>query len=256
MTKSQNVITLFLLACLLVASPEAFAKKKKSKGRGSGGCSTNIVRSSMYFVPHIKDYCSPATVPCKAFKNEVRMQGSGAMFGNQTYQYSPRSKSDYITRDIGECDTAVGAANECLIPFISVAADPKFYEMGDVISMPTMKGREIQLPNGKKMIHPGYFIVHDTGGAIKGKNRFDFFTGSFDDHNANNAFGYDGFADLAITDKKSCNPKKQFTVVRQGTNKYDDIMVAINEAKLGVAEQKMLASSIDNVRTNYVRGVQ
>ncbi|KYG67257.1 hypothetical protein AZI86_09640 [Bdellovibrio bacteriovorus] len=239
-----------LVALSFVISSEALAaKKRKAK---AGGCGAGIATSSVYFVPHIKDYC-PTPKPCKAFKDEVRMQGSGTMSDNHVYTYTGK------TRDIGDCDTAIGAAGECLIPFVSIAADPKFYSMGDVISMPAMKGKEIQLPNGKKMLHPGYFIVHDTGGAIKGPNRFDFFTGSFDDHNSNNAFGYDGFSDLAMTDIKSCNKKKQFNVVRRGNDKYDSIITAIDHAKLGMAVPKMMASSENNAGRSsgggYVKGV-
>ena len=252
---------LIIIATTVALSQTAMAKAKKSPkkaARAKPSCSSQIAKSSMYFVPHIKDYCPSGSAPCPDFKKEVKMQGSGAMWGNQVFQYSPKknSRNDYVTRDIGNCDTAIGAAGECLIPFISIAADPKYYSMGDVIKMPEMKGRIIQLPNGKTMIHPGYFIVHDTGGAIKGVNRFDFFTGSYDDHNPKNAFGYDGFADLAMTDKKSCNPKKQFTVVRRGNDKYDGIIAAIEDAKLGLAEPKTYASSDTEERRGYFRGVQ
>lgn len=247
MTQKTFQMTSLLLALSFFISSEALAgKKRKIK---NSGCSAGIATSSVYFVPHIKDYC-PSPKPCPAFKEEVRMQGSGTMSGNQVYTYTGK------LRDIGECDTAIGAAGECLIPFVSIAADPRYYSMGDVISMPAMKGKEIPLPNGKKMIHPGYFIVHDTGGAIKGPNRFDFFTGSYDDHNSNNVFGYDGFSDLAMSDKKSCNKLKQFKVVRQGTDKYDGIIASIEHAKLGMAAPKMLASSDDSSRrSNHVRGI-
>ncbi len=49
--------------------------------------------------------------------------------------------------------------------------------MGDIIYMRSLADQEITLPSGRRVRHPGFLIVHDTGGAIKGPNRFDFFIG-------------------------------------------------------------------------------
>lgn len=61
----------------------------------------------------------------------------------------------------------------CIDPFYSVAADLTIYNLGDVIYMPLLKG--VVLPDGS--LHNGYVIVRDSGSAIKGYGRFDFFTG-------------------------------------------------------------------------------
>jgi 3D (Asp-Asp-Asp) domain-containing protein len=75
------------------------------------------------------------------------------------------------------CPQGMGAHNVCLDPYRSVAADPLYHKIGDVIYLPLL--RDQKLPNGET--HDGYFIVRDTGGAIKGEGRFDFFIG-FDDY--------------------------------------------------------------------------
>lgn len=70
-------------------------------------------------------------------------------------------------------DKVKGYKAMCLDPFYSVAADLTIYNLGDVIYVPAASG--MILPDGS--VHAGYFIVRDTGGAIKGYGRFDFFGG-------------------------------------------------------------------------------
>lgn len=132
--------------------------------------------------------------------------------------------------NLGSCDTAFGASGNCLIPFISVAADPHYYQMGDIIKMPSLQGKLIHLANGKTMIHPGFFIVQDTGGAIRGPNRFDFFTGSFNYNNNKNDFGIYATKETQMSDKGDCDDRKQFTVVRRSSSSYQDSMLAIEDS--------------------------
>ncbi len=61
----------------------------------------------------------------------------------------------------------------CLEPYITIAADLSIYNPGDVIFLP--KARGMELPSGK--MHDGFFVVADAGRLIKGKGRFDFFSG-------------------------------------------------------------------------------
>jgi len=77
----------------------------------------------------------------------------------------------------------------CLDPFHSVAADLSIYKLGQVIYIPTLVG--IELPDGSR--HDGYFVVRDSGGAIKGYGRFDFFTGFLG--RLKNPFAHVGFED-------------------------------------------------------------
>jgi len=72
-----------------------------------------------------------------------------------------------------------GVMNFRLIPFRTIAVDPKFIPYGTVIYIPSAKGKTIVLPDGKKAIHDGYFFAGDTGGAIK-ENHVDLFTGIYE----------------------------------------------------------------------------
>jgi 3D (Asp-Asp-Asp) domain-containing protein len=65
-----------------------------------------------------------------------------------------------------------------LIPFRSIAVDRKVIPYGTVIYIPKAKGDTIELPNGIKVIHDGYFFAADTGGLIN-NNHIDLFTGVY-----------------------------------------------------------------------------
>ena len=78
----------------------------------------------------------------------------------------------------------------CLDPFYSVAADLTLYHIGDVVFIRAAVG--LKMPDGT--IHDGYFIVRDSGQAIKGFGRFDFFTG-FNLNKSQNPLAQAGFGD-------------------------------------------------------------
>ncbi len=89
------------------------------------------------------------------------------------------------------CKFGYGVKSSCLDPFYTVAADLKIYTPGDVIYIPNLRG--LNLPNGSK--HNGYFIVRDTGRAIVGEGRFDFFSGYFSWRDNENPFTKIGLGD-------------------------------------------------------------
>ena len=71
-----------------------------------------------------------------------------------------------------EAEGPVGTAGVPLTPLISVAADPEHHPLGSLIWI------EHHPQTGLK---DGFAVVQDTGGAIKGPNRIDLFTGSGDE---------------------------------------------------------------------------
>jgi 3D (Asp-Asp-Asp) domain-containing protein len=92
------------------------------------------------------------------------------------------------------CRYGYGAKrNICLDPFHSIAADLSIYQLGQVIYIPSLVG--VNLPDGTR--HDGYFIVRDSGGAIKGYGRFDFFTGFWSNIRSN------PFAKVGLSDKST-----------------------------------------------------
>lgn len=137
---------------------------------------------------------------CPEFLRSVRMQGTGHV---SVKGLKHRLHYSGKLEPIEDCKTAIGAAGQCLIPFVHIAADPKFYGMGDIIEVPAL--RYVRLPrlDGKgDFIHPGYFVVADTGGGIRGQNRFDFFVGRLNPLGKANPFGPFG---KRLTDETHCN---------------------------------------------------
>lgn len=113
------------------------------------------------------------------------------------------------------CKTGRGSAGTCIIPFISIAADDDFNRAGTIISMPALHGKMIKLPNGKIKPHPGFFLIEDTGGAVKGRNKFDFFVGNPDVNQT--SFGNVESPDIPLVDATKCVDAKKFTKIPKYT---------------------------------------
>ena len=96
----------------------------------------------------------------------------------------------FMAVDEEVCPWGYGVSQICLDPYYSVAADLHYHKAGDVIFVNKLKG--LQLPNGET--HSGFMIVRDRGGAIKGADRFDFYTGILDYRDQTNPFTPVGFA--------------------------------------------------------------
>lgn len=82
-----------------------------------------------------------------------------------------RSRFRVSSQPFGE-----GAIGARLIPFRTIAVDPRFIPHGTVLFIPAARGTAIELDGGEKRTHDGYFFAADTGGAIKGPH-IDIFIG-------------------------------------------------------------------------------
>ena len=68
-----------------------------------------------------------------------------------------------------------------LVPYRTVAVDPKIIPYGTVLYIPDAKGTVINDSGNSTFVHDGFFFAGDTGGAIKG-NHIDVFTGKDNSH--------------------------------------------------------------------------
>ncbi len=137
-------------------------------------------------------------VLCRKHIKNCMMQGSCAVIKDQkrlllNYRKFKDHEPLFVLLEQTECPYGRGPGNVCLEPYYTVAADLKFHKQGDIIYVPELKG--ITLPNGE--IHDGFLIVRDSGGRIKGRNRFDFYTGftAYSDP-------YNPFTIIGLQDKK------------------------------------------------------
>lgn len=215
---------------MILMVPPAYGK------RDAFLCAPSIATTSTYYTPSAKVICKSNT-PCATFKEIVDVQGSGTLSKGKIFTSTGK------TVDIGNCETSIGRGNTCLLPYVSVAADLRYNELGDIIEVPALKGKEIRLSNGKIMKHPGYFIVDDKGAKshVSGPNRFDIYTGPHDLDDPNNAFGTEAPAVLRMTDKTECGPHKAFKAIKPGDAKYKVAQVAINQSLYAAGEEPVFA---------------
>jgi 3D (Asp-Asp-Asp) domain-containing protein len=199
-------------------------------------CKVPVATSTMYFTPSALKMCKKwyygkkakftesteyrsTQKVCKEFKAEVEMQGSGRYNPKEILTYTNEVKIMQGGEGAIDCATSIGRSGKCLITYVSVAADARYHKMGDIISMPSFKGKKLTLPDGSIFVHPGYFRVDDVGGAIKGASRFDFYTGNMDLKDANNAFGVNGPKDARMEDKNFCAQRKSYEVIGRRQDK-------------------------------------
>ncbi|HEY5925875.1 MAG TPA: 3D domain-containing protein [Kofleriaceae bacterium] len=114
----------------------------------------------------------------------LRLEGSGLMADGRVINYAGRCDYGYATKqssgpakatcfeqlDVDQFPFGRGAGLRPLIPFKSVAIDPRLVKLGEPLYIPEFDG--LVLPDGS--IHDGCVRADDTGGGIK-KRKMDFF---------------------------------------------------------------------------------
>lgn len=134
-------------------------------------------KTTQYFTPMFRPGPDGELRPADR-KNCLEMEGScvvGKFLYNAGGANGQRFDRDKIKFVYGQ-GTGISDYNKtnALIPCRTLAADNSHYKIGTVIYIPAFQGKIC--PQNDKPID-GCFIVGDTGSAIKGKGRFDIFTG-------------------------------------------------------------------------------
>lgn len=195
-------------------------------------CKTGIANTSTYYMPKASSDCKNGEV-CAKFKEKVKVQGSGILGTGKIYKYITAGvfknakgevireiPSHFETKNYNDCTTVKVQEKHCLIPYISVAADlAQHYTRGDIISMPSLKGKQMLMPDGQKFTHPGYLIIQDSGQGIKGKGRFDIFTYSLHNEDPKNSIG--SHSENPYCDPQDCNDRNSYTVIKIKKNVRD-----------------------------------
>ena len=108
------------------------------------------------------------------FAWSLRLEGTGLMKDGRIINYTGKCPFGYGTcfeqLDVGEHPFGRGSGVRPLIPFKSVAVDPRIVPIGEPIYIPEFDG--LVLPDGS--IHDGCVRADDTGGGIK-RRKMDFF---------------------------------------------------------------------------------
>jgi 3D (Asp-Asp-Asp) domain-containing protein len=108
------------------------------------------------------------------FHWHLRMEGSGLMLDGRVINYAGKcaygTGTCYETLDVTSHPFGRGARRRPLIPFKSVAVDPRLVPIGEPLYIPEFDG--MRLPDGSN--HDGCVRGDDTGGGIK-LRKLDFF---------------------------------------------------------------------------------
>jgi 3D (Asp-Asp-Asp) domain-containing protein len=106
------------------------------------------------------------------YKHHLDIEGSGRLRGGLVVNIGGTHDGERCWLQPSEAPYGLGEDGNGLIPYRSLAVDPRVIKLGTVLYIPALDG--IRLPNGE--LHDGLVIAHDTGSAIIGY-RIDVFVG-------------------------------------------------------------------------------
>jgi 3D (Asp-Asp-Asp) domain-containing protein len=92
------------------------------------------------------------------FRKDLIREGSGHLRDGRTVAYDRRLHGTNRFRIVAS-EYGVSRRGCALVPFRTVAVDPRFVKLGTTISIPQLKGA--RLPDGT--IHDGMFVANDRG---------------------------------------------------------------------------------------------
>jgi 3D (Asp-Asp-Asp) domain-containing protein len=114
----------------------------------------------------------PIASVAPAFRRQLDIEGSARLRDGRIVNIADRVGGSLRYLIASGAPFGVGAPGFKLIPYRTVAVDPRRIKLGTVLYLPVLAG--IALPSGE--IHDGFCFAHDTGKGIVG-NRIDVFVG-------------------------------------------------------------------------------
>lgn len=160
---SSRVAASFAVLALTFGVPAAAAAKPQRVGRALLTFYWTIDESS-------SRYRGKATSPLrdpagkvianttKRFKRDLVKQGTGVLRDGRTVYYVRRVDGESRYRVTAE-KWGIGSSGCALIPYRTIAANPRFVPAGSILYIPQLKGAK--LPDGT--VHDGRFIASDRG---------------------------------------------------------------------------------------------
>lgn len=113
-----------------------------------------------------------------AFVYELKLEGTGVLNDGRVINYDGECAwgmgTCFRTLDLAVHPLGTGVQSRPLVPFRSVAVDPRYIPIGSTLYVPELVG--IELPDGNR--HDGCLRADDQGGAIK-EHKLDFFVESY-----------------------------------------------------------------------------
>jgi 3D (Asp-Asp-Asp) domain-containing protein len=113
-----------------------------------------------------------------AFVFELKLEGSGVLRDGRVLNYDGECNygmgTCFKTLTLAEHPLGAGVQSRPLVPFRSIAVDPRFIPIGATVYVPELVG--VLMPDGSR--HDGCLRADDMGGAIK-EHKIDFFVESY-----------------------------------------------------------------------------
>jgi len=107
-----------------------------------------------------------------AFRRQLDIEGSARLRDGRILNIEDREGGQMRYLLVRGAPFGVGAPGYRLVPYRTVAVDPRRIKLGTVLYIPSLVG--IALPTGE--VHDGFCFAHDTGRGIIG-SRIDIFVG-------------------------------------------------------------------------------
>lgn len=106
------------------------------------------------------------TYACENFASCLCMEGTGRTWDGRLLNWDARvqGRACFTEVDTNLYPYGVGVQGFALVPYRSLAVDPRFIPLGHVVEIPALQG--LPLPDGST--HDGCFVAVDGGGAIDG----------------------------------------------------------------------------------------
>lgn len=103
---------------------------------------------------------------CESFASCLCMEGTGRTWDGRLLNWDARvrGRACFTEVDTNLYPWGVGVQGYALVPYRSLAVDPRFVPLGHVVEIPALQG--LPLPDGSR--HDGCFVAVDGGGAIDG----------------------------------------------------------------------------------------
>jgi hypothetical protein len=171
--------------------------------------------------------CKPKPSP-----GAVNVEGSGFLKDGRVLEYDGKVHPSECEPVFGGPTVKAGGSGKCLIPFIAVACDSKkTYPYGTIFEIQAYKGKTLPMPpgGGQQLKHPGYVICEDTGSAITGEGRFDFFVGTFGENDKLNMLAdAGGGGSQLVMDDEHCD--KSYRAIKFDDKDWFDAMKELQQA--------------------------
>ncbi len=178
---------LFTITFYHVANEEEIAAKSKAKAANDNRPDADTELASMApetpeapqtVTIYGKDQCDPIAEVSPEFATQLTIQGTGKLKDGRVLNVWGHCKCERSPCfRVTEQQWGTAGSGRPLVPFRTVAVDPRLIKLGSLLYVPLLEGRVMPgRPPWGGFVHDGCVVADDTGGGIKDE-QLDLFVG-------------------------------------------------------------------------------